>query len=150
METKDHGASRNLTNRLKVADRAVRLALDLLEQEGPITVKDGVMRAGRRVLNDDNRIVDQVEESTRFGCTIFLGNVRIATTAVAKGASGRAIGTQANAEITELVYQRGETFRGQTTTIGRDWAIVYVPLDDVDGQRVGMLAAYREILRFDD
>ncbi|MEM7155502.1 MAG: cache domain-containing protein [Myxococcota bacterium] len=150
MDREDHGTHRNLTNRLKVAERAIRIVQDLLAQLGPITVEDGVMRAGRRVLNDDTRIVDEVAERTRFGCTIFLGNVRIATTAVAKGEKGRAIGTSANAEITERVFERGETFRGQTTTIGRDWAIVYVPLNDATGERVGMLATYRELLRFDD
>lgn len=87
---------------------------------------------------------DAVKTSTGFGCTIFRRNVRVATTAVEAGGTGRALGTMANEEITESVYGRGVPFRGVTRTIGKDWVILYVPLRDEAGEIVGMIATYQE------
>ena len=136
---------KDISNRLKVAELAIGYALRLLQIEGPITVRDGQMFAGSTLLNGDERIVDAVKAKTRFGCTVFLGNERIATVASERGKTERALGTRANDEVTRLVFEEGGTFRGKTKTLGRWWAIVYVPLHDANGVRVGMLAAYREL-----
>lgn len=108
------------------------------------------MFAGSTLLNGHERIVDAVKEKTRFGCTVFLGNERIATVASERGKTERALGTTANDEVTRIVFEEGRTFRGKTKTLGRWWAIVYVPLDDAEGTRVGMLAAYRELRWVED
>ncbi len=76
----------------------------------------------------------------------LLGNVRIATRAVAKGHTERALGTRTNDEVTKLVFEDGGTFRGTTVTLGKTWVIVYIPLDDANGRRVGMVAAWRELV----
>ena len=57
-----------------------------------------------------------------------------------------AIGTCASDEVSRLVLEEGGTFRGMTNTLGRSYAIVYVPLLDDDRRRIGMLAAYRELI----
>lgn len=136
----------SLENRLKVADHAVAMCQRLIAAEGPVVVVDDRLFAGPTLLNGNETIADAVYAATLFGCTIFHRNVRIATRAVAKGETARALGTTANDEVTAVVYRDGGTFRGQTTTLKKTWAIVYAPLLDVSGARVGMIAAYRELV----
>lgn len=136
----------DLSNRLKMADQAIVLARKLLAAVGPVRVDGGSLFAGDTLLNGNNAIVDAVYDATLFGCTIFLGNVRIATRAVARGEKDRALGTRTNDEVTKLVFEDGGTFRGTTVTLGKTWVIVYEPLNDADGRRVGMVAAWRELV----
>ncbi len=138
--------ARDLTSRIKAARHAVALARRLLAEHGPLHVKGDEMFAGATLLNGDESIVDAVYEETLFGCTIFLGPVRIATRATAKGTSRRALYTRANDMIIAHVLEGGEVFAGQTETLGKSWAIVYEPLDDAQGHRIGMIAGYRELL----
>ncbi|MCP4502518.1 MAG: hypothetical protein GY822_21415 [Deltaproteobacteria bacterium] len=84
----------------------------------------------------------------RFLVASFFGNVRIATRASFRGSTASAYGSTANDEVSELVLRQGEIFRGQTRTLERDWIIIYKPLDDEEGQRVGMIAAFREVESF--
>jgi methyl-accepting chemotaxis protein len=136
----------DLDNRLKVADHAISIAQSLIAAAGPVSVVNDRVFAGSTLINGNEAIVDAVYAATLFGCTIFHRNVRIATRAVAKGESARALGTTANDEVTALVYRDGGTFRGQTTTLQKTWAIVYVPLVDAAGARIGMISAYRELV----
>lgn len=139
----------DLTNRLKIADRTLAKLRAALDGLGPLRVDGDRLFAGEHCLNGRQELVETIAKECHCGCTIFLGNVRIATTAREKGEAGPAVGTRANEEITERVFGRGEDFRGVTTTIGREWVIVYEPLDDAEGRRIGMLAAYRERPRFE-
>ena len=136
----------DLSNRLKMAEQATGMAHKLIAAEGPVRVDGDQLFAGDTLLNGHTAIVDAVYDATLFGCTIFLGNVRIATRAVAKGQKERALGTRTNDEVTKLVFEDGGTFRGTTVTLGKTWVIVYEPLDDADGRRVGMVAAWRELV----
>ncbi len=133
---------------LEIADAAIGITELQLARAGPIEVRGGQVYAGETLLNNSTEIVDAVERQSGFGCTIFHTNVRIATTARAANEDERAVGTRANEEITRLVYGEGQVFRGVTRTIGKDWVIVYVPLPDRDGQRIGMLATWRELDEF--
>lgn len=136
----------DLENRLRAAEHAIGLLQKLISQRGPVTVEGDVVRAGDTVLNGDTEIVDAVYDATLFGSTIFLGNVRIATRASMRGSADRALGTTTNEEVTRQVFVDGRVFRGTTQTLGKDWVIVYVPLCDSAMRRIGMLAAYRELV----
>lgn len=138
--------ARDLTSRLKAAAHAVALVRERLAALGPVRVEGDQMYAGETLLNRDETLVDSIYDDTLFGCTIFLGPTRIATRATARGSKARALGTNASDEIIALVLERGETFVGSTETLGRTWAIVYEPLEDAAGKRIGMLACYREII----
>ena len=87
-------------------------------------------------------------EQIGYGCTIFCGNQRIATNAIAAGGTGRALGTRANQEVSEKVLNQGQTFVGVTHTIGKDWIIRYSPLRTEDDTIVGMIATYHEQTAF--
>jgi two-component sensor histidine kinase len=133
---------------LKLAESAWLYADELVHQSGDIRLIDDQLYAGDELLNNNQEIVDKVKRNSGFGCTIFQTNVRIATTAVAKGASKIALGTKANAMVTEKVYKNGGIFLGITETIGKNWVIKYAPLKDYQGNIVGMIATYIELTEF--
>lgn len=133
---------------IALADAAVSDALRRIEVMGEVEVSGNALTAGGTVLNDATTLVDAIKAEHGFGCTIFQGNVRVATTAFAAGKNERALGTRANEKVTQQVYRLGQRFEGITRTIGKDWVIVYVPLRRHTGQVVGMLAAYRELEDF--
>lgn len=122
----------------------MELAKGLLQAMGPLTVVDHQLLAGGVPLNDTTELVDTVLEKTLFGCTLFLGNTRIATNASAANETKRALGTKSNDEVKRLVFLKGGVFRGITHTIGKDWVIRYDPLQNEDGAVVGMIAVFRE------
>lgn len=133
---------------LKLAESAWLYADELVHESGDIKLIDNQIYAGDEILNNNQEIVDRVKRNTGFGCTIFQTNVRIATTAVAKGKSKIALGTKANAMVTEKVYKNGGVFLGITETIGKDWVIKYAPLKDYQGNIIGMIATYIELTEF--
>lgn len=138
--------ARDLSNRLKAAAGAVALVREKLAALGPLRVEGGALYAGDTLINGDEALVDAVYDATLFGSTVFLGGTRIATRAVAAGTDQRATGTSAAPEVIEQVYGRGEVYTGTTETLGNAYAIVYEPLVDAEGRRVGMIAGYRELL----
>lgn len=142
-------ANEEIELNLELAQASVSVLETRLALEGPIETRGGQMYAGSFLVNKSTEIVDYVESGTGLGSTIFHRDVRISTTARAANETDRAVGTRANAEIRELVYERGGMFRGVTTTIGKNWVIVYVPLQASDGTRVGMLATFRELDQFE-
>jgi signal transduction histidine kinase len=132
----------------KVTLGGAETALELIRTElacrGPIALRGGELYAGDHRLNGDTEIVEAVRARTGYGCTIFQGNMRVATTASAAGEAGRAFGTVASPMITALVFAHGQVFRGMTETLGKKWLIVYAPLRSHTGTVIGMLAAYHE------
>jgi hypothetical protein len=124
---------------------ANNMALSRLSARGSLKKRESSLYAGGTLLNGDKNLVDDVSNSTGYGCTIFLGNIAISTTAHRAGSQVRALGSRASEEITESVLRRGREFRGLTRTIGKEWAIVYRPLIDSSHHGVGMVATYREV-----
>ena len=137
---------RDLSSRLKAAAGAIALLREYMRSFGPIRVVGDQIYAGPKLLNGDEELVDMFYERTLFGTTIFRGGVRIATRAVQSGEQERALGTSAAPEVITMVFGRGETFAGTTRTLGNEYAIVYEPLEDATGRRIGMLAGYRELI----
>lgn len=125
------------------AENAMNYAHDLLNNLGTLSTKDQTLYAGNTNLTE-HELVSHVREFTGFGCTIFKGDTRISTTASEKGSNAAAIGTQSNSEIATTVFGQGNTFKGITKTIGKDWLIIYEPLTTISGERVGMLAVFVE------
>ena len=135
-----------LENRLRAAEHAMGVLQKHIAALGPVVVREKQVFAGATLLNGEKTITDAVYEQTLFNTTIFHGNVRIATRAIALGETERALGTRANDDITRLVFEQGEIFRGRTETLGKPWVIVYVPFHAANGQRIGMLSSYRELV----
>jgi len=107
----------------------------------------GVLYGGV-LLNRNYEIVDKIrqtifKEESYDGlpvgtATIFQGDVRISTNV--RNADGtRAIATQASAEVTDLVLDRGATWTGRAFVVN-DWYLsAYAPITNLNGQNIGML-----------
>jgi two-component system NtrC family sensor kinase len=107
----------------------------------------GVLYGGM-LLNRSQEIVDSVrdtvfQQETYNGrsigtATIFLNDLRISTNVVSPDGN-RAIGTLASEEVKELVLEKGEKWIDRAFVVN-DWYITaYEPIEDIFGQRVGML-----------
>jgi two-component system NtrC family sensor kinase len=107
----------------------------------------GVLYGGI-LLNRDRETVDRVSETVFRGeiyngrqvgtATIFLKDLRVSTT-VTTGNGSRAIGTRASDEVSHAVLDAGGKWTDRAFVVN-DWYITaYEPIEDVFGQRVGML-----------
>jgi two-component system NtrC family sensor kinase len=107
----------------------------------------GVLYGGV-LLNRSQEIVDRVrdtvfQQETYNGrsigtATIFLNDLRISTNVVSPDGN-RAIGTLASEEVKEHVLEEGKKWIDRAFVVN-DWYITaYEPIEDIFGQRVGML-----------
>jgi two-component system NtrC family sensor kinase len=107
----------------------------------------GVLYGGV-LLNRSQEIVDNVrdtvfQQETYNGrgigtATIFLNDLRISTNVVNPDGN-RAIGTLASEEVKDLVLKNGKKWIDRAFVVN-DWYITaYEPIEDIFGQRVGML-----------
>ncbi len=135
---------------LETATHVMDYARELLNEHGDLRVVGNDLYAGDFKINNTTEIVKHVKDITGFGSTIFSRNIRISTTATAKGSNKSALGTTANDEISQLVYSEGKRFSGITNTLGKDWIIIYEPLKDKRGNVIGMIAVFKEYINFKD
>ena len=107
----------------------------------------GVLYGGV-LLNRNFSIVDQVRDTVfqkeiykgrNIGtATIFSNDLRISTN-VLTSAGERAIGTRVSKEVKDRVLTAGEKWTGRAFVVN-DWYITaYEPIEDISGERVGML-----------
>jgi two-component system NtrC family sensor kinase len=107
----------------------------------------GVLYGGV-LINRSQEIVDRVrdtvfQQETYNGrsigtATIFLNDLRISTNVVSPDGN-RAIGTLASEEVKEHVLEEGKKWIDRAFVVN-DWYITaYEPIEDIFGQRVGML-----------
>ena len=107
----------------------------------------GVLYGGV-LLNRGEEIVDRVRDTVfqheiyngrSIGtATIFLKDIRISTNVLSPDGS-RAIGTVASEEVKEYVLTEGKKWTDRAFVVN-DWYITaYEPIEDIFGQRVGML-----------
>jgi two-component system NtrC family sensor kinase len=107
----------------------------------------GVLYGGR-LLNNDYEMVDHVWDLLYRGeryrredvgtVTIFLGDVRIATT-IRDRAGARAVGTRVSASVADAVLDRGESWHDRAFVV-RGWYITaYEPIRNLEGAIVGIL-----------
>ncbi|HTY64958.1 MAG TPA: cache domain-containing protein [Acidobacteriota bacterium] len=107
----------------------------------------GVLYGGV-LLNRSHTIVDLVRDTVfqhemyngrSIGtATIFLENIRISTN-VLNPDGNRALGTVASEQVTERVLKEGKLWTDRAFVVN-DWHLTsYEPIEDVFGQRIGML-----------
>ena len=118
----------------------------VLVAASPIRAEDGrvvgVLQAGL-MLNGDERVVDTItrivyDREVKGAATIFLGDVRIATS-VMDAYGNRATGTLMSAEVAEDVLERGKRWSDRAFVLS-DWFIsAYEPIRDPDNKVIGAL-----------
>jgi methyl-accepting chemotaxis protein len=89
-------------------------------------------------LNDDVVIVDQVKNLFGGAATIFMKDVRAATSLVNPDGS-RALGVKLQGSAYEAVIKRGLPYRGEVILNGRPYFSSYDPIKDKEGQVIGAI-----------
>lgn len=104
-------------------------------------VKDGLVIGAVKVgFFIDNQLVDSVKKTTGLDMTVFVGNVRSATTFTMDDGVQRLSGTlEQNTAVTDAVLLRGESYSGVISVFNVDYLSVYTPLKDDDGNIIGMI-----------
>ena len=125
-------------------DGGLRLLKQTLVDEGGSTVfavRDGALTVGSHVVGAAEPAVDRVRAVLGGTATVFLGDMRVATT-ITNPDGSRAVGTRlAPGPVHEAVLGRGETYRGEAAILGVPHLAVYEPIRDAGGRVVGIVYA---------
>jgi methyl-accepting chemotaxis protein len=134
--------TRSLLQERLTASLSANLAMLQAEVErlGTGAHRDGDrLLVGDAVLNGRDDIVDRVAGIAGGVATIFSGETRVATT-IRNGDGSRAVGTTLAAGPARTAsFDRGETYRGTATILGKVYVTIYQPLKDPSGTGVGLL-----------
>ena len=99
---------------------AARSGVPVKNEQGKII---GVISTGYRL--DSNEVVDYIKTRLNCDATIFLEDVRIATTMEKDGA--RVIGTKLDPKISEIVMKNNKYY-GEATILDSKYSTVYTPI----------------------
>ena len=138
------------TPRAEVSEGGTETSAMVIVLAYPV-LSSGVVRAilyGGVLLSKNNDIVDKIRDTVfrletyrgvQIGtATIFFNDVRVATNVV--DATGqRAIGTQVSQEVKETVLDYGIRWTDRAFVVENWYITAYDPIEDIDGNRVGML-----------
>ncbi len=97
----------------------------------------GVISAGYRLEKPE--IVDHIKKNFRTDATIFLNDVRLATTIQKDG--HRAVGTRLDPRIAQIVLTDNRQYLGTTKILGIPYITAYMPLLGPDNKPIGVLFA---------
>lgn len=97
----------------------------------------GVISAGYRLEKPE--IVDNIKKIFRTDATIFLNDVRLATTIQKDG--HRAVGTRLDPRIAQVVLTDNRQYLGTATILGSPYITAYMPLLGPDNRPIGVLFA---------
>ena len=114
-------------------------AAPLLDADGNVI---GVLQAGQ-LLNGDSRVVDTItrivyEREERGAATVFLGDVRIATSV--RDADGeRATGSLMSSEVASVVLEKNKPWSDRAFVLNDWYFSAYEPILDPGGAAIGAL-----------
>lgn len=98
--------------------------------------KDGKLYKGSMLINDNDKIVDELGEKTGDTVTIFLGDTRVTTNVMIDGK--RAVGTQVSQEVAQVVIAEKKNFIGEANVVGHKYVSAYTPITDKNGDVIGI------------
>lgn len=104
---------------------------------GPWETKAGQLFKGGVAIGD-HAFVDTLKGMTGDNVTVFLQDVRVATS-VTTANGQRATGTKAAESVAETVLRSGKSFIGEAQVVGVANQTVYEPIADAGGKVIGML-----------
>ncbi len=129
-------AQNNLMSKLN-SDSSMGYAFINEKYEGDWLVKDGKLYKGEHIINDDDKIVDEIIGYTKGIVTIFMGDTRVATN-VLKEDGSRAVGTKVSDEVADTVLKQGEEYFGSVNVSGKNYQGKYTPIKDSNGNTIGI------------
>lgn len=104
----------------------------------------GAVSTGTRL--DSSELLDALKDIYHTELTIFLNDVRIATTIISEGE--RVIGTQLDPAVADIVLAQKTEYSGNADILGTKYITHYTPLLGADGGAIGVLFAGRSIEDF--
>ena len=119
------------------SDLTVAKALLNKQVPGAWEIKGEKLFKGNLLIND-TVIVDEIKEVTGDNVTIFLDDIRIATT-VRNLDGNRGIGSKAEETVSNTVLRNNKTFLGKAQVVGVVNQTIYEPIQDTHGKIIGML-----------
>ncbi len=121
----------------KVAVEA-KLGLSIIDEKypGSWNVREGNLYKGVIKINDNNKILDKIGETTGGITNIFLNDSTVATNIEVNGE--RKIGASADPAILETVLQKGEVYIGKADISGKLYLTMYQPIKDGKDNIIGM------------
>jgi len=93
---------------------------------------------GGELLNGDFKFVDEITELLNVTATVFLNDLRIATSVRLKNGE-RALGTKVSKEVADIVLDQGKRYLGRAFIIDEWYLTAYDPIINNTGEVVGML-----------
>lgn len=126
-----------------VVKLSVRAGAPVKNGQGQII---GVITPGYNTSRDE--IVDRVKKMFDVEATMFLGDVRVATTLMKDGQ--RAIGTKLNSIVAEKVLNQGQKYVGHSEVLGKDYITTYLPIMGADNKPIGMIFTGKDSILIKD
>jgi signal transduction histidine kinase len=93
---------------------------------------------GGELLNCHTAFVDEITEVLKVTSTIFLDDLRIATS-IRLDNGDRAIGTRVSEEVADVVLRQGERYLGRAYILDQWYLTAYDPIIDNKNEVIGML-----------
>lgn len=127
-----------VNNTNTTAEGYINLAKEILDNKYPgnWSISNDKLYKGTELINNNTEFVDKLKETTSSVVTIFLNDTRVSTNVMKDGE--RAIGTKANAEVSNKVLKDGEVFTGEVEVLGNTYEAKYVPIKDSNNKIIGM------------
>ena len=120
---------------------SARAASPVFSAEGELI---GLVSVGERL--DDSARLDQLKAIYHTDMTLFLGDVRVATTIIDQGE--RVLGTRLDPAISQIVLGQGQAYSGQANILGSPYLTHYVPLVSPDNEQIGIAFAGQSVEQF--
>lgn len=120
---------------------AVKAGLNALNKEAFYLDENDNLWKGDCNLTENESLIDSFIEGVETEITIFWGKTRRATSIKDQTSGERIIGTDALDEIANIVLNGGDYTSEKTNINGENYYVYYKPLENPDGQIVGMVFA---------
>lgn len=134
---------------LKVLMHASNEVYDLM-YPGDWEWKDGVLKKGGQVMNNENSIAEHIKEMSGADATLFLGDTRVLTS-IRSGDGTLVMGTHSSQEVKQQVLEQGAAYFSDHVMVnGVSYFGYYEPLKAADGTVIGMFFVGRprsEVMR---
>jgi methyl-accepting chemotaxis protein len=111
---------------------SARAGAPVKDEQGQVI---GVISAGYDVSN--GKLLDFAKEMFHTDMTLFLNDVRVATTVMKDGE--RVVGTKLDPKIADIVLNQNKAYQGKTNILDMPYYTSYMPLLGADKQIIGVV-----------
>lgn len=124
----------NVTSQLKISNNSGYRILNE-KYQGDWKIEGGNLIKGKKILNEDTELVDNIKTDTNSICTIFLNDTRVSTNVMIDGK--RAVGTKMSDKVAEVVLKQGKSYEGDAVVVENVYQTKYTPIKNSSGKVVG-------------